>query len=153
MICCPNSETSGESTQHNQRELLMSIDKTLNLTAKVKPIIINQEDARRKRLMKRIENQLIILEAVKNGEEPSKPYKRLSRWWWTQDGKFYVYLQYARHPVELAKGKFSVECGNLEAVETAFRTLGKEVEQGRFDGLIAENSAKIRQRFESKKAA
>ena len=132
---------------------MISLDKTLNLSTAQKPQIVDQADARRKRLMKRIENQLIILEAVKNGEEPSKPYKRLSRWWWTQDGKFYVYLQYARHPVELAKGKFSVECQNLEAVETAFRTLGKEVEQGRFDGLIAENSAKIRQRFEAKKAA
>jgi len=132
---------------------MISLDKTLNLSTAQKPQIVDQADARRKRLMKRIENQLIILEAVKNGEEPSKPYKRLSRWWWTQEGKFYVYLQYARNPVELAKGKFSVECENLEAVEMAFRTLGKEVEQGRFDGLIAENSSKIRQRFEAKKAA
>ena len=131
----------------------MSLDKTLNLSNAKKPQIVDQADARRKRLMKRIENQLIILMAVKNGEEPSKPYKRLARWWWSQEGKFYVYLQYARNPVELAKGKFSVECENLESVETAFKMLSKEVEQGRFDGLIADNSAKIRKRFEVKKAA
>jgi hypothetical protein len=131
----------------------MSLDKSLNLSNAKKPQIVDQADARRKRLMKRIENQLIILMAVKNGEEPSKPYKRLARWWWSQEGKFYVYLQYARNPVELAKGKFSVECENLESVERAFKMLSKEVEQGQFDSLIADNSAKIRKRFEVKKSA
>jgi hypothetical protein len=131
----------------------MSLDKSLNLSNAKKPQIVDQADARRRRLIKRIENQLVILEAVKNGEEPSKTYKRISRWWWTQEGKFYAYIQYARNPIELAKGKYSVECQNLEAVETAFKMLSKEVEQGRFDGLIADNSAKIRKRFEVKKAA
>ena len=55
----------------------MSIDKTLNLTAKVKPIITNQEDARRKRLMRRIENQIVIANSVNQGEIPAKPYERL----------------------------------------------------------------------------
>ena len=48
----------------------MSLDKSLNLSNAKKPQIVDQADARRRRLMKRIENQLIILEAVKNGEEP-----------------------------------------------------------------------------------
>jgi len=131
----------------------MSIDKTLNLSTAKKPQIVDQADARRRRLMRRIENQLVILQAVKNGDLPAKPYKRLSRWWWSQDGKYYVFLQYARHPVELAKGKFSAECQNLDAVEMAFKALSKEVENGKFDTLIAENSAKIRKRFDVKKAA
>ena len=131
----------------------MSLEKSLNLSNAKKPQIVDQADARRRRLMRRIENQLVILDAVRKGELPTKPYKRLSRWWWTQDGKYYVFLQYARHPVELSKGKFSAECANLEAVEVAFRALSKEVENGRFDALIAENSAKIRKRFELKKAA
>ena len=94
----------------------MSLDKALNLTAKVKPIIVDQADARRRRLIKRIENQLVILEAVKDGEEPSKPYKRLSRWWWSQEGKFYVFLQYARKPLLLAKDRYSVEVADLNGV-------------------------------------
>ena len=131
----------------------MSIDKTLTLSNAKKPQIVDQADARRRRLMRRIDDQIVILQAVKNGDLPAKPYKRLSRWWWSQDGKFYVFLRYARHPIELSKGKFSAECQTLDAVEVAFKALSKEVENGRFDALIAENSAKIRRRFEVKKAA
>ena len=65
----------------------MSPDKTLNLSHAKKPQIVDQADARRRRLMWRIENQLVILQAVKNGDHPAKPYKRLSRWWWSQGGK------------------------------------------------------------------
>ena len=131
----------------------MSIEKTLNLSNAKKPQITDQAEARRRRLMHRIDDQLIILDAVRKGELPTKPYKRLSRWWWSQDGKFFVFLRYARHPIELSKGKYSAECQSLDAVELAFKALSKEVENGRFDALIAENSAKIRKRFESKKAA
>ena len=131
----------------------MSLEKTLNLSNAKKPQITDQAGARRRRLMRRIDDQLIILDAVRKGELPTKPYKRLSRWWWSQDGKFFVFLRYARHPIELSKGKYSAECQSLDAVELAFKALSKEVENGRFDALIAENSAKIRKRFESKKAA
>jgi hypothetical protein len=131
----------------------MSLEKTLNLSNAKKPQITDQAEARRRRLMRRIDDQLIILDAVRKGELPTKPYKRLSRWWWSQDGKFFVFLRYARHPIELSKGKYSAECQSLDAVELAFKALSKEVENGRFDALIAENSAKIRKRFELKKAA
>jgi hypothetical protein len=131
----------------------MSLEKTLNLSNAKKPQITDQAEARRRRLMHRIDDQLIILDAVRKGELPTKPYKRLSRWWWSQDGKFFVFLRYARHPIELSKGKYSAECQSLDAVELAFKALSKEVENGRFDALIAENSAKIRKRFEFKKAA
>jgi hypothetical protein len=131
----------------------MSLEKTLNLSNAKKPQITDQAEARRRRLIHRIDDQLIILDAVRKGELPTKPYKRLSRWWWSQDGKFFVFLRYARHPIELSKGKYSAECQSLEAVELAFKALSKEVENGRFDALIAENSAKIRKRFELKKAA
>ena len=131
----------------------MSLEKTLNLSNAKKPQITDQAEARRRRLMRRIDDQLIILDAVRKGELPTKPYKRLSRWWWSQDGKFFVFLRYARHPIELSKGKYSAECQSLEAVELTFKALSKEVENGRFDALIAENSAKIRKRFELKKAA
>ena len=129
----------------------MSLDKALNLTAKVKPIIVDQADARRRRLIKRIENQLVILEAVKNGEEPPKPYKRLSRWWWSQDGKFYVFLQYARKPLLLAKDRYSVEVADLNGVIDTFKILSSAVEKGEFDKQILENSSLIRKRFEVKK--
>jgi len=131
----------------------MSLEKTLNLSNAKKPQITDQAEARRRRLMRRIDDQLNILDAVRKGELPTKPYKRLARWWWSQDGKFFVFLRYARHPIELSKGKYSAECQSLDAVELAFKALSKEVENGRFDALIAENSAKIRKRFELKKAA
>jgi len=129
----------------------MSLYKALNLTAKVKPIIVDQADARRRRLIKRIKNQLVILEAVKDGEEPSKPYKRLSRWWWSQEGKFYVFLQYARKPLLLAKDRYSVEVADLNGVIDTFKILSSTVEKGEFDKQILENSSLIRKRFEVKK--
>jgi hypothetical protein len=131
----------------------MSIDKTLNLTAKVKPIIVNQEDARRRRLIRRIENQLVILQAVKIGELPAKPYKRLSRWWWTQDGKYYVFLQYARKPLLLAKDRYSVEVTDLNGVMDTLKILSSAVEKGEFDKQILENSSQIRKRFEVGKSS
>jgi len=131
------------------KEVSMSLEKTLNLSATKKPIIIDQADARRRRLMKRIDNQLTILDAVQKGEIPAKPYKRLSRWWWSQEGKYYVFLQYARHPIELSKGKYSAQCEDLNGVVEAFKALSQSVEKGVFDTLIAENSAKIRKRFET----
>ena len=38
----------------------MSLDKSLNLSAAKKPQIVDQKDARRSRLLKRIENQIAI---------------------------------------------------------------------------------------------
>ena len=98
----------------------MSLDKTLTLSNAKKPQIVDQADARRRRLMRRIDDQIVILQAVKNGDLPAKPYKRLSRWWWSQDGKFYVFLRYARHPIELSKGEASAECRAVAAVEMCF---------------------------------
>ena len=131
----------------------MSLDKTLNLSAAKKPQIVDQKDARRVRLMKRIEDQITIVEAVKRGEEPSKPYRRRSRWFWAEGGEYYVYLQYARHALELAKGRFSVKCTDIDGMIEAFKALSQAVSKGQFDEQIQLNSSKIRKRFEIKKAA
>ena len=131
----------------------MSLEKALNLSAAKKPQITDQKDARRSRLMRRIEDQITIVEAVKRGEEPSKPYRRRSRWFWSEGGEYFVYLQYARHALELAKGRFSVKCSDIDGVIEAFKVLSQAVSKGQFDEQILVNSSKIRKRFEVKKAA
>ena len=131
----------------------MSLDKSLNLSNAKKPQIVDQADARRKRLMRRIENQIVIANSVNQGEIPAKPYKRLSRWWWSQDGKFYVFLQYARKPLLLAKDRYSVEVADLNGVMDTFKILSSAVEKGEFDKQILENSSLIRKRFEVVKSS
>ena len=43
----------------------MSLEKMLNLTATQKPKIVDQKDARRGRLISRIEGQLALIDAIK----------------------------------------------------------------------------------------
>jgi|GEM_PF-4271852 len=45
----------------------MSLEKVLNLTATQKPKIVDQKDARRGRLISRIEGQLALIDAIKGG--------------------------------------------------------------------------------------
>lgn len=131
----------------------MNLEKTLNLTATTKPQVVDIKTARRLRLTRRIEDQIGIVQRVMSGEDPSKPHRRLSRWWWTENGQYFVFLQYARHPLELAKGKYSAQTPNLEGIVTVFKSLSQAVSEGVFDAQLADNSAKIKRRFAVKKAA
>jgi hypothetical protein len=131
----------------------MSLEKVLNLTATQKPKIVDQKDARRGRLLSRIEGQLALIDAIKGGDEPSKPMRRKSRWFWVEGGDVFVCLQYARSPLELAKGRYSAKCADYESASLAFQTLSDAVTKGHFDDQIQASSIKIRKRFDVKKAS
>ena len=131
----------------------MSLEKVLNLTANQKPKIVDQKNARRGRLIRRIEGQLALIDAIKGGHEPSKPMRRKSRWFWVEGGDVFVCLQYARSPLELAKGRYSARCADYESASRAFPTLSDAVSIGHFDDQIQASSIKIRKRFDIKKAS
>ena len=131
----------------------MSLEKVLNLTANQKPKIVDQKNARRGRLIRRIEGQLALIDAIKGGHEPSKPMRRKSRWIWVEGGDVFVCLQYARSPLELAKGRYSARCADYESASRAFQTLSDAVSIGHFDDQIQASSIKIRKRFDIKKAS
>ncbi len=106
----------------------MALDKALNLVqnrrhnAPKDPII-----ARRLRLTTRIKNQIELAERELRGEPSPRPYRRLVKWWWQEGSNCYLSIQYCRHPLELAKGKWSIQCDCLEGVVQGLRAVERAI--------------------------
>lgn len=129
----------------------MSIDKSLSLVSSTKPALVDRKLSRRSRLSARIQTQIEILEKVKSGEVITREQRRLPKWWWMENGTYFVSIFYARKPIELAKGKWSIHCKNVEGIIDALRTVLKAVSDGEFDSAMEGMAMKVRQNF--KKAA
>ena len=125
----------------------MSLDKTLPLVSAQRPRILDRKHIRRDRLIIRIQAQITILENMLTGEPISREQRRLPKWWWTEGNSYLVSLFYTRKPIELAKGKWAVQCGDLNATIDALKTLSKAVGEGRFDDAIEGMAKKVRQNF------
>jgi hypothetical protein len=126
----------------------MSIDKTLNLVSSQKPQLIDKKTNRRTRLISRVHIQIRILEKYKNGETISREERRLPKWWWSENGTYFVAIFYTRKPIELSKGKWAVQVKDLDGVVAALRVLSKSIEDGQFDAAIETMATKVRQNFE-----
>jgi hypothetical protein len=117
----------------------MPLDKSLILTQQKKSAALNDPNvARRNRLIARIRNQADIVQREINGEPPLRHYRRLARWYWQEGDSFFLSIQYCRHPLELAKGKWSVQCPDLPAVATA---LNSPVKMSRFGHVTSHVTA------------
>lgn len=133
----------------------MALDKSLILTQNQKqktpnnPII-----ARRNRLISRIKNQLTYCEQEKTGQLPSRAYRRLARWWWQEGANYFLSVQYCRLPMELAKGKYSIQCQDLEGVSKGLRAVEAAVAAGEYDSIMAEQAERTKKNFaKGRKAA
>lgn len=133
----------------------MALDKSLILTQHQKQKAPNNPViARRNRLISRIKNQLTYCEQEKTGQLPQRAYRRLARWWWQEGTSYYLSIQYCRLPMELAKGKYSIQCQDLEAVSQALRAVEKAVAAGDYDSVMAEQAERTKKNFKlGKKAA
>jgi len=125
----------------------MSIDKVLSLVSTQKPNLIDKKSARRARLISRIHTQIRILEKHKAGEPISREERRLPKWWWSENGTYFVSVFYTRKPIELGKGKWAVQSKDLDGVIAALKVLSKSIEEGQFDGAIEAMATKVRQNF------
>jgi len=133
----------------------MALDKSLVLTQNTKEKApTNPVVARRNRLITRIKNQLVYVEQEKMGQLPHRAYRRLARWWWQEGTSYYLSVQYCRLPMELAKGKFSIQCQDLDGVANALRAVEKAIAAGDYDSVMSEHAERTKKNFKlGKKAA
>ena len=74
--------------------------------------------------------------------------KRLREWWFkNEQGKVCVAIKYGSQLIELAKGKHSVECENVEGLVKALTAIKSAVEAGELDTQIATASMTLRKGF------
>ena len=125
----------------------MSLDKSLSLVPAQKPRILDRKHIRRDRLTTRVRAQITILEKMQASEPISREQRRLPKWWWSDNGAYFVSLFYTRKPLELAKGKWAVQCADISAVIEALKMLSKAVSEGHFDAAIEGMARKVRQNF------
>jgi hypothetical protein len=125
----------------------MSLDKSLSLVSATKPTLVDRKLSRRSRMSSRIQTQIEILEKIKSGETITREQRRLPKWWWMENGTYFLSIFYTRKPIELAKGKWSIHCKNIDAIIEALRTVSKSINEGEFDGTMEGMAVKVRQNF------
>ena len=77
----------------------MSLDKSLSLVSATKPALVDRKLARRSRMTSRIQTQIAILEKVKTGEAVTREERRLPKWWWMENGTYFVSMALKRSSV------------------------------------------------------
>ena len=136
--------------------------KITNITRQIKTDTV---EFRRTKLIKKIEEQISLATAQKNGElftvkrlknvkdEASgttsqiEVSKRINAWYWTDNNKTYLQIKYGTKVLELQKGKNTIETASHDdLVKTLFlvRTI---VSSGELDAVIEAASVKVRERF------
>ena len=108
---------------------------------------------RRQKLIKKIDEQILLAHAALNGEtysptkfknvvnaegitEYKQMPKRIRAWWWETGSKLNLSIRYGARIIELAKGKNSIELDNLAAVLPTLDLIKKAVEAGELDDAI-----------------
>ena len=138
---------------------------SLKITNVTRQIKTDTNEFRRTKLIKKIEEQISLATAQKNGElftvkrlknvkdEASgttsqiEVSKRINAWFWTDNNKTYLQIKYGTKVLELQKGKNTIETASHDdLVKTLFlvRTI---VTSGELDAVIEAASVKVRERF------
>lgn len=107
-----------------------------------KPVKVDVITLRRQKLVRRIDQQVGFVRSMIEGNNP-----RGSWVWMDETGTYFVPIKYGRHPLELKKGMFSVQCQDLDHVEAALCAMRALVLQGDFDAQLQKASTDIRSRF------
>lgn len=97
---------------------------------------------RRQRLVRRIDQQISLIEGVKDGFLP-----RTAWIWIDEHGAYFMSIKYGRNPIELKKGMFAIQCDSIEAAVPALSRVRAMVVNGDFDEQLAKASADIRAKF------
>ena len=131
----------------------VSLDKLLSLVGTKRPAITDRIVIRRNGLVKRIGEQIDVLENIISYQPVAKLPKSTMKWWWQDGARYYVAVYYARAPLELAKGKYSAQCVDLPAVVNALKAICESVLRGEFDENIRIIAGEVRVKFKKKKVA
>ena len=131
----------------------VSLDKVLSLVGTKRPAITDRIVIRRNGLVKRIGEQIDVLENIIAYQPVAKLPKSTMKWWWQDGARYYVAVYYARAPLELAKGKYSAQCVDLPAVVNALKAICESVLRGEFDENIRIIAGEVRVKFKKKTVA
>ena len=103
--------------------------------------------------MRGIDKQIKICQGLLDGNDvvrDSETGRKVPQWFWLDDsGSYYLSINYGKSPLELAKGKFSIVCRELDEVMTSLQTVRSSILKGDFDTLLERRSKSIRSNFKS----
>ena len=120
----------------------MKVEQMLKLVAVTKPKDQSPVVHRRDKLVSSINRQLALIEKYALGESVR------GTWFWTNDsGGYYLPIKYGKQVLELSKGKFAIDCSNLDEVEDALIKIRALIKQGDFDSLLENISKDLRLKF------
>lgn len=129
----------------------MALAKSLVLAANQKAPPATGTFSRRNRFVERIQQQIDLALKFERGERPSRSDRRSRRWWWQEGQSFFLAVQYARQPLELAKGKWSIQCTDLNGVVEALVSVQKAASAGEFDALLETQAKRVMENFSRSK--
>jgi hypothetical protein len=143
----------------------MSVIAKLKLVASKRERFSSPTVARRQKLANKLEEQLALCTAQKNGEiyAPKRikivtnadgervhveAVKRVKEWFWTtSSGKINLAVRYGSKTLELGKGKNAIELNTGEELISTLALLKDAVIAGELDDAIANASDKLRAGF------
>ena len=143
----------------------MSFLSKLKLVASKRERFLSPTVARRQKLADKLEEQLLLCQAQKNGEiyAPKRiktitnadgerlrveAVKRVKEWYWTtSSGKINLAVRYGSKTLELGKGKNAIELSTGEELIATISLLKDAVIAGELDDAIANASDKLRAGF------
>ena len=138
---------------------------SLKITNVVRQITANTNEFRKTKLLKKLDEQISLATAQKNGElftvkrlknvkdgngnsTQIEVQKRVSPWFWTDSSvnKTFVQIKYGTRILEIQKNKNTIECSSDDLLKT-LNIVKTAVASGELDSVIEAASVKVRERF------
>jgi hypothetical protein len=148
----------------------MGILQTLKVVNTKRPTTLSPIDSRRNAVLKRIHEQISAAKAREQGTQHSvKLVQRIRNsetgevkditkekfiresWWTADDGKFMLQLRYGMKPLEIVKGKSTIEVGEWSNLIPTLELLKQAVEQGELDQQLGATATLLSQQLTGKK--
>ena len=137
---------------------------SLKITNVIRQITSNTNEFRKTKLLKKLDEQISLATAQKNGElftvkrlknvkdgngnsTQIEVEKRVSPWFWTDNNKTYVQIRYGTRVLELQKGKNTIETASSDDLVKTLGIVRTCVASGELDSVIEAASVKVRERF------
>jgi len=137
---------------------------SLKITNVVRHTITNTNEFRKNKLLKKLDEQISLATAQKNGElftvkrlknvkdgngnsTQIEVVKRVSPWFWTDNNKTFVQIRYGTRVLELQKGKNTIETASADDLVKTLAIVKSSVANGELDSVIEAASVKVRERF------
>lgn len=139
---------------------------TLKLTNVKRPQRVSDEQQRRTKLVRRLQEQRELARACAAGQRfaPEKTRwvrddttgertqvvvgKRVKQWWFdAEDGRLALSIRYGSTVLELARGKFSIDVADITQMEDTIDVVSAAVAAGELDAQIASAAQSLRKGF------